>query len=276
MIINEEIAVTYLNRQNVNKYYSEWYFEETETAKMTGGNIFTSPNVDDDTYQKVQCVYDAIRATAQSFQPINVRIWNLLFPDWKKELENTSVDLIVGFPEPLDAVVKFDRDGRCHVIFDLICWTKYIGHSDLAQVVRNLLSHELCHVLLHSHLAGLTEALEGTNYRECLDAITFDEGFAHLLSYNAKDIDTVDWQSKELLTVFERSRKKLTSALVEQDTTKQNQFLYEAHYGNYYDKFACMCGMLYLATLWLKGGDVAIKTAMEEGYRDFAGKAVGQ
>ncbi|MCD7766874.1 MAG: hypothetical protein LUH53_10260 [Lachnospiraceae bacterium] len=99
---------------------------------------------------------------------------------------------------------------------------------------------------------------------------------AHLLSYDAKDIDTVDWQSKELLTVFERSRERLESALIEQDTTKQNQFIYKALYGNYYDKYACMCGMLYLATLWLKGGDIAIKTAMDEGYMDFASKAVSQ
>ncbi|MCD8144463.1 MAG: hypothetical protein LUD79_03850 [Oscillospiraceae bacterium] len=138
------------------------------------------------------------------------------------------------------------------------------------------MSHELCHVLLHSHSEGLTEVLKGADYRESLDAITFDEGFAHLLSYDAKDIDTVDWQSKELLAVFERSREKLKSALVEQDITKQNQFIYEANYGNYYDKFACMCGMLYLASLWLKGGDIALKTAMDEGYKGFASKAVGQ
>ncbi|MCD8144325.1 MAG: hypothetical protein LUD79_03140 [Oscillospiraceae bacterium] len=276
MIINEEIAVTYLNRQDVNKYCNEWYFGETETAKVTGGNIFTSPNVDDDAYKKVQSVYDAIHATVQNFQPVNVRIWNLLFPSWKKELENTSVDLIVGFPEPNDASVEYDGDGRCHVIFDLVCWAKYIGNCDIAQVARNLLSHELCHVLLHSHLAGLTEVLEGTDYRETLDAITFDEGFAHLLSYEAKDIDTVDWRSKELLTVFDRSREKLKSALAEQDTTKQGQFMYEAVYGNYYDKFACMCGMLYLASLWLEGGDIALKTAMDNGYIDFASKAVGQ
>jgi len=276
MIINEEMAVTYLDRLDVSRYCKEWYFSETETAKIVGESIFTSPNTDDETRKKVRSVYDAIHATVRIFQPLNVRLWNLLFPDWKKELENVSVDLIVGFPEPNDATVEYDTDGRCHIIFDLVCWTKYIGYCDMAQLARNLLSHELCHVLLHSHLAGLTEALEGADYQKRLDAITFDEGFAHLLSYDAKDIDMVDWQSKELLTVFGQSREKLKSALAEQDTTKQGQFIYEALYGNYYDKFACMCGMLYLAALWLEGGDIAIKTALNEGYMDFAGKAAGQ
>ncbi|MCD7957351.1 MAG: hypothetical protein LUG93_16720 [Lachnospiraceae bacterium] len=69
MIINEEMAVVYLYRQDVSRYCKEWYFSKTETARIIGGNIFTSPNTDEETRKKVQNVYDAIHATVRKFQP---------------------------------------------------------------------------------------------------------------------------------------------------------------------------------------------------------------
>ena len=39
-------------------------------------------------------------------------------------------------------------------------------------------------------------------------------------------------------------------ALIETNPQSQEQYIYEANFGNYYDKYACMCGMLYLAKQW--------------------------
>ncbi|MCD7806851.1 MAG: hypothetical protein LUH19_05855 [Lachnospiraceae bacterium] len=273
MNINDAIATTYLNNRDVNSYSDRWYYSETETAKFTGGNIFTSPNSDKETQEKVKVIYDVIHTAVKTFQPTNVRIWDLLFPDWRKVLEDVDVDLIVGFPEPYDATVEYDKQGRCHVIFDLVCWTKYIGKCEINDVVRGLLTHELSHVLLHNQVPGLTNIEGNTDYLRNLDTATFDEGFAHLLSYDTKEIDAVDWHSEKLLTVFDRSREKMTEALDERNPDRQSRFLYEAVCGNYYDKFACMCGMLYLANQWMTGGDIILKDIMEEGFEGFARKA---
>lgn len=33
-------------------------------------------------------------------------------------------------------------------------------------------------------------------------------------------------------------------ALMETNPQSQEQYIYEANFGNYYDKYACMCGMI--------------------------------
>lgn len=273
MNINDTIATSYLQNRDVSIYSDAWYFSETQTSKFTGGNIFTPPNPDNETLEKVGVIYDAIHTVTDNFQPTNVRIWDLLFPDWEKVLQDVYVDLIVGFPEPYDATVEYDNQGRCHVIFDLGCWTKYIGKCEISEVVQGLLTHELSHVLLHNQVPGLTDIEERTDYLRNLDVTTFDEGFAHLLSYDTKNIDDVDWHSQKLQAVYEYSREKMAEALDERNPDRQSAFLYEAVCGNYYDKFACMCGMLYLANQWMTGGDIILKDTMEKGFEGFARKA---
>jgi len=66
----------------------------------------------------------------------------------------------------------------------------------------------------------------------------------------------------------------MRSALNEEAPELQQKNLYDALCGSYYDKFACMSGMLYLANLWLDSGLLALKREFEQGYRGFAGKAV--
>lgn len=272
MKINDMIAAEYLNGQEVKRFSGEWYYTDTGVAGMPE-NVFTQPKADDKTREKVKIVYDTIFSKAEHFVPTNRRIWDTLFPNWRDVLSEISVDLIVGFPEPFDATVKRDPAGKDHIIFDLVCWSNYVGHCELPNVVQDMLTHELCHILLHQHTLSLSEALASTDcYYTQLDAITFDEGFAHLISYKATEIDTVDWHGEELLKAQERSQLRMRKALNENDPEIRQKNLYDALCGNYYDKFACMCGMLYLANVWLNGGLSALKEEFETGYRGFAEK----
>lgn len=272
MKISDEIATAYLKGQKVNKFSGEWYYTSSAVAGTVGKNIFEEPKSDTQTREKVKTVYNSISNMAENFLPSNIHIWDALFPDWQNELSKISVDLIVGFPEPHDATVEYDPMGKCHIIFDLVCWAKYVGHCELSAVVQNLMTHELCHVLLHKHTNGLAEALTSTDYRTQLDAITFDEGFAHLISYNAMEIDTVDWRDKEFEEIWERNQIRMKAAHNENIPENQQKNLYDAICGDYYDKFACMCGMLYLADVWLDGELPALKSEFEKGYKNFAEK----
>lgn len=124
----------------------------------------------------------------------------------------------------------------------------------------------------HSYPAA-DAALESTDYLRRLDAYTFHEGFAHLLSYQATEIDCVDWHTPQLTEVAAASRAKLRLALTETDPDRQKQFLEEAVCGSYYEKFACMCGMLYLADRWETQGIDGLKSAFAD-YHGFAQRAL--
>lgn len=129
------------------------------------------------------------------------------------------------------------------------------------------------HLLIGHRYPAANAALESTDYLTRLDAYTFHEGFAHLLSYQATEIDCVDWHTPQLTEVAAASRAKLRLALTETDTDRQKQFLEEAVCGSYYEKFACMCGMLYLADRWETQGIDGLQSAFAD-YHGFAQRAL--
>lgn len=274
MHINDEITLAYLNGVDVTCFSNNWYFTNSVVSGNIGENIFTSPCSDSEMKDKVKIVYDAIYQKVSDFTPSNIAIWDVLFDDWKEVFAEIDVDLIMGFPEPYDATIEYDKMGKCHVIFDLGCWSKYVGHCDLSLLVQNILTHELCHVLLQKHSKNLKKDLTSTDYVTALDAITFDEGFAHLVSYEAKEINEINWNDNKLLEIYESNKVRMKSALVAEDTDTQQLNLYEALCGNYYEKYACMCGMFYLAHKWYEGGNQTLKDLFYEGYKNFANKTI--
>ena len=62
---------------------------------------------------------------------------------------------------------------------------------------------------------------------------------------------------------------KLRDTFDETNEEKQSKYLYDAIFGNYYDKFACMAGMLYLANVWAKGGIPALTREFSKSYKGF-------
>lgn len=63
-------------------------------------------------------------------------------------------------------------------------------------------------------------------------------------------------------------------ALMETNPQSQEQYIYEANFGNYYDKYACMCGMIYLAKEWQLGGYARLTELFDQGYHGFARKCI--
>ena len=48
-------------------------------------------------------------------------------------------------------------------------------------------------MLIGKYYTNIEESEQFGNYIGKLDAITFNEGFAHLVSYNQQEIDRVEW-----------------------------------------------------------------------------------
>jgi len=252
MLIDSSIAQAYIESSCVDAFRASWLFEHTSVSSDLGRNAFTPPPED-----------LALRETVRKLER---RIC-------EAAARQPALDLIVGYPEPYDAVAAHSPDGQAHLIFDLIRWCNYAELDQLDSIIRNLLTHEITHLLIGHRYPAANAALESTDYLRRLDAYTFHEGFAHLLSYQATEIDCVDWHTPQLTEVAAASRAKLRLALMETDPDRQKQFLEEAVCGSYYEKFACMCGMLYLADRWEMQGIDGLKSAFAD-YHGFAQRAL--
>lgn len=275
MKVNDLIAKEYWEGRKISGFSDMWYFTNSAVAGDQNRNIFTEPSYDEEHREKVRGVCRDIQKVASNFIPTNIAIWDMIFPDWKNKLADIVVDLIVGFPQPYDATVERDKEGKHHVIFDVGLWTNYVDKCDIRNIVQNLITHELFHVLIGLHISNIDEDIVSSDYITNLDANTFHEAFAHLVSFNAKEIDTVDWHTEEFETVRKNSCERMRSALVETDDTARMKNLYDAVCGNYYEKFACMSGMLYLVMLWEKGGIPALNECFHLGYHQFASRTLG-
>ena len=271
MNVSDCIARDYLSGKSIAGYREEWFFRRLSED----GGVFVEPSYLPDEKEKVTKVYRGLLETAEGFQPLNREAWDTLFPAWPDVLERVQTDLIIGFPQSYDAVAM-RRDGMYHMVFDLLCWTGYLGKTDLKTVARNLLTHELCHALIGQTVGGIDADLESGTYVDMLDAMTFHEGFAHLVSYNGKELDEVDWEEAKLREVRETSRKTLREALSAEGDAERADYLSRANCGGYYEKFACMAGMLYLAELWKQGGTPALKECFQAGYHGFARKCAAE
>lgn len=217
-------------------------------------------------------IYLEIKEIVEDFNPCNIDIWAAIFPEWRRIIGEVTVNLIVGYPEPNDATVLKAPDGCNHVLLDLGLWVKYEGHCNMRSVIHNLLTHELCHICIGETVSDIDEDTLSDNYLTNLDANTFHEGFAHLVSFEDKDIGLVNWKDERWNIIKESSKRKMQEALVATDKQEQDKFLYNAIYGNYYEKFACMSGMFYLVECWQKNGIQGLKTVFEEGYAGFSVK----
>ena len=273
MKIDTRIVDAYLNGEDVRKFAPSWLY--VDCTKDSKENFFHTPPEIGMKREAILRIKAEIMSHAKNFVPCNAPIWDALFADWRMFMEDTAFDLIVGYPDTNDAVVKRAPDGKIHMIFDLLCWEKYLDVIPLAALAQNLLTHELFHVLVGNCFPEIESVEAHGMYLDQLDAIAFNEGFAHLVSYNQQEIDAVAWNGEKLSEVYDSSVAKMKAALKEKHPEKQSRYVYEASYGNYYDKYAAMCGMIYLGQQWQKDGISRLTELFRQGYHGFAGKSMG-
>lgn len=273
MIINSEIFDFYLENGNIDKFKEEWLFKYLK--KMSGGmSVFREPSYSLEDIQTMVRISTEMRKQIDNFQPNNLEIWKLLFPDWKEIISEVFIHFIVGLPQGYDALALEDEDGRPMAVYDIGNWLIY-KDMEISDVVSNLLTHELSHVCTRAAFPDLKSTYISGTYIEGLNAIAFNEGFAHLLAFENKNISMVDWKSEKFKKVYDDTRKTMKNALLEEDTLKQKEYIQKSMAGSYYEKFGAMVGMLYLAHEWIKNGNYGLKRVFDEGYHGFAAKAIG-
>lgn len=100
--------------------------------------------------------------------------------------------MIVGLPDMFDALVIPDPSGDSQVFLDLSNWVVYERKHNIGNVVHNLLTHGPCHVCIGAIFRKIEADSESADYITRIYAMTFNEGFAHLVSYDDTPIDRSD------------------------------------------------------------------------------------
>ena len=271
MKISADIAEKYIKGEDILQFKNKWFFF-SQTGKSE--NIFKKPPYTNEHKKSVAAAVEIIRETAADFVPLNKEIFDDIFPNWQSELNEITAEIIVGLPQPYDAMMMLDPNGKQNIIFNAGIWADYVGKYDLSALARNLLTHEFCHVCISKRFPQLNEVYNGSDYITKLDAAAFDEGFAHMLSFGGKNLIENDFHTEKLNASGKTNAIKMLSALNEKNPEKQKELLEEAVCGSYYEKFAAICGMTYLADIWKNGGTQALKNRFNKGYSGFAAETV--
>lgn len=105
MQIYTDIVEDYLQGKSLAAHEKEWFF-------LQPGYRFEAPDCSEAQKAAVREVYGQTLRSVQKFVPGNRAVWDALFPDWQAILDQTRVALIIGYPEPNDALVMKDRRAR--------------------------------------------------------------------------------------------------------------------------------------------------------------------
>lgn len=149
---------------------------------------------------------------------------------------------MVGCPNPYDAMVR-EYNEEEYVILDLIRLGEYVKNG---YNLENIMKQSLTHEFAHKCIGEKYRISDNLSYIEKLSYITFDEGFAHLLSYK-ENIENHDFNSEIYIEKFNKSKKVLAQSINEKEIIEQERLSLSANSGVYWDKFAAICGKLYLA-----------------------------
>jgi hypothetical protein len=230
MKIDDNIVLKYLSGQAPESYRDSWMYDAVGRGRM-----FEPP---DPLHKEwVAELRDKLITQIKGFTPRNYTWVKKFFPSIDQCVDEYTIILTVGFPDPYDAMT-LTHDGTEYMVFDLIQFGR--GALDGDYHCSRVLTHELIHLCLHQQYAEPRHA----TYIENLDYIAFDEGFAHALSYPES---MTDFQfTRFLAEKYGQAKEMLKKALAETHPEKQKSYLVSADTGDYWDKFASISGKLYL------------------------------
>lgn len=196
----------------------------------------------------VRGLRDALVLLLDPFAPAHPDAWAAVAPDWPARVEDARVALVVGWPEPYDAGVRTDPDGRDVVVLDVARLAGYGPDAGLA-TARTVLDHEVAHVLV----ASLWPAGAAAGHRSRLDRLVFDEGLAHHLAMRGHP--ALAPSSAALAGRRRGAHDALRDARDLTDAAAQRAALHRAAAADdFWDKFGCVAGLLAFADAERTGG----------------------
>lgn len=221
---------------------------------------FSLPPEDDATKSAVDSTRNLVMAFAKDFLPANAFAMDKLFKGWRRK--GIRVSLIVGCPQQYATFTAVSPDGTNTFVINILSLANYgIGDEVLSDNLRDIFNHEFIHILMKERGLG---AARGEDYLSTLDSIAYNEGFAHLLSHESRNIRKVDWKA-ERTEHFDPCRNQLAEAMEEEDPEIQSLNILKSDTGYYYDRFAAASSMLYLSRIYDRKGVRGLKRELSRG-----------
>lgn len=238
MNINRDIVDDYLSGKPLQECAHQWVFHAIVDGR------YLAEEVPVDSRTTIQRAVDLLEEKLSAFHPFNGKLWDAFFPDWQTTIETTTVFLVVGCPEPYDAMTRTAPSGNEVLLFDVNRMMKYVDGPDaLALLLRQMLTHECTHTCLHRRYPLPDSA---SSFLKRLQYVCFDEGTAHFLSFR-EDVRQEAWTSGENLRRKEHAHTMLRQAVLCHDPDQQTALLQQADTGDFWDKFGAIAGMFAFA-----------------------------
>lgn len=237
MRINTKIIDRYLENKPIEDH---WIYDSI----IENEHLFELPLTEKN--ELIIKIYKKLIEVLKSFKPLNKDIWQTFFGDTEVG-EKTTINLIIGCPDPYDAMVR-----KSEVFIDLFRISTYSDDMNvLENIILNFLTHELAHIIINEYYPR-PESNE--SLQECLEYIAFDEGIAHFLAFK-ENILSVDWYSEEMNT--RRTNAYKTFSYYFNDGIKENhkEILIKSNSGAYWDKFASIAGLFALLDYYKLNGE---------------------
>lgn len=233
MKIDSSILELYFSRDF--SCQNHWLFDSIQEGK----HLFEAPEAEQT--ESIQELFVSITSALSAFVPYNADLFSLLYPGWEEKLKAVFVLLAVGCPKPYDAMT-IEHKGTEYLVFDLgniLCYQS--RGIDPISVLQKLITHEFSHRCLHEKYPDTSQP-----YVDALFYTTFDEGFAHYLAFT-ENVQNYDF-SPMIQVHYAPALQRLRTAYEESNAQKQQELLHASNCGPYWEKFAAVCGQLYLAS----------------------------
>ena len=230
VIIDDRIIKAYIDEKDVSQYKGHWIYH-----CFGGDSVFETPDPKHRGW--VSKLYEKIKDQIEHFVPRNYEMVKSIFPHFDRIADTYTILLVVGFPDPYDAMV-LEHNGKSYMVFDLIQFQEDSLNEDYS--CHRVLTHEMIHLCLMEEYPPPNPM----TYLNDLNYTAFNEGFAYALTY-PEDITRFVFDDT-LESRFEAAKTTLRLAVRKTDVTKQAVYLHEADTGSYWDKFAAMAGKLYI------------------------------
>lgn len=229
MKIDGRIAKAYLAGEDIRCYRDHWIYN------CFGGCVFEYPGPCHRRWAAE--LYKKLADQIQTYIPRNYDAVKTMFPNFDEIAADYTVMLVVGFPDPYDAMV-LEHEGQETMVFDLIQFGEEALDKNYS--CHRVLTHELTHMCLSRYYP----VPSAPTYPEYLDYTAFNEGFAHALTYPENLAEfTFDAFHEEK---FERAKETLRLAAAETDPVKRAVYRKASDTGEYWGKFASIAGKLYI------------------------------
>ncbi len=240
MIINTEIVDNYIKYNNLECSKNHWIY----SAIVPGSIKLEEPkniHMKDIVNLKKQILY-----LLENFKPINYALWQQVFANDDIVSDKQEILVVVGLPEPYDALVRTNLKGDNVIVFDVV---RLLGYNKLDRVIPGIVTHEVAHILIDKKYRLYTD---GIDLFTKLKQLLFDEGFAHYLSFeNIVDFDDEDKDSLNFkMNAFTKLNEIVNGKISE-------EILEEGISGPFWDKYIAISGFFTVIEYMKEYGNIS-------------------